>query len=160
MDAMWELKVAGEVGLAMLLGGIIGLEREAAHKPAGFRTHMLVAGSAALIIGAGHALVLTFGELSAVRSDPVGLIGAIVTGVSFLGAGTIFRRRQIEVVEGLTTAASLLFCAGLGVCVSLERFVLALSVTVLALVVLRGVRFVERWVLAKSRGSSTKNSER
>jgi putative Mg2+ transporter-C (MgtC) family protein len=154
MDAMWELKVSWEVGLAMLLGGLVGLEREAARKPAGFRTHMLVAGSAALIIGAGHALVLTFGEHAAVRSDPIGLIGAIVTGVSFLGAGTIFRRRQNEVVEGLTTAASLLFCAALGVCVSLERFVLALSVTALALVVLRGVRFVERWVGGKGRGQS------
>ena len=154
MDAMWELKVAGEVGLAMLLGGLIGLEREAARKPAGFRTHMLVAGSAALIIGAGHALVQVFGEHNAVRSDPIGLIGAIVTGVSFLGAGTIFRRKQIEAVEGLTTAASLLFCAALGVCVSLERFVLALSVTGLALVVLRGVRFVEEWILARSRGAS------
>ena len=155
MDAAWELKVAGEVGLAMLLGGLIGLEREAARKPAGFRTHMLVSGSAALIIGAGHALVLTFGEMGAVRSDPVGLIGAIVTGVSFLGAGTIFFRKQKEVVEGLTTAASLLFCAALGVCVALERFVLALSVTVLALVVLRGVRFVERWIVSKSSGPPT-----
>ncbi|HEY0552465.1 MAG TPA: MgtC/SapB family protein, partial [Verrucomicrobiae bacterium] len=116
---------------------------------------MLVAGSAALIIGAGHALVLTFGEHAAVRSDPVGLIGAIITGVSFLGAGTIFRRRQNEVVEGLTTAASLLFCAALGVCVALERFVLALSVTALALMVLRGVRFVERWVGDKGRVSSS-----
>ena len=152
MNVAWELKVAGEVGLAMLLGGLVGLEREVARKPAGFRTHMLVSGSAALIIGAGHALVVTFGEHLAVRSDPVGLIGAIVTGISFLGAGTIFRRRQNEVVEGLTTAASLLFCAALGVCVSLERFVLALSVTALALLVLRGVRFVERWVGGKSRG--------
>ncbi len=152
MNVAWELKVAGEVGLAMLLGGLVGLEREVARKPAGFRTHMLVSGSAALIIGAGHALVVTFGEHLAVRSDPIGLIGAIVTGVSFLGAGTIFRRRHNEVVEGLTTAASLLFCAALGVCVSLERFVLALSVTALALLVLRGVRFVERWVGGKSRG--------
>jgi putative Mg2+ transporter-C (MgtC) family protein len=159
MDGMWELKVAGEVGLAMLLGGLVGLEREAARKPAGFRTHMLVAGSAALIIGAGHALVLTFGEHAAVRSDPVGLISAIITGVSFLGAGTIFRRRPNEVVEGLTTAASLLFCAALGVCVSLERFVLALSVTALALIVLRGVRFVERWVGGKGRTSSTASAE-
>lgn len=160
MDATWEMKVAGEVGLAMLLGGLVGLEREVARKPAGFRTHMLVAGSAALIIGAGHALMLSFGEHTSVRvqSDPIGLIGAIVTGVSFLGAGTIFRRRQNEVVEGLTTAASLLFCAALGVCVSLERFILALSVTALALLVLRGVRFVERWVGSKCQGSSAKGA--
>jgi len=148
---MWELKVAGEVAIAMLLGGLIGLEREAAHKPAGFRTHMLVSGAAALFVGVGHALVQTFGEHATVRvqSDPVGLIGAIVTGVSFLGAGTIILRRGHEAVAGLTTAASLLFSAGLGVCVALERFILAGSVMILALVALRGVRFVERWIGGK-----------
>src|SRR5882672_7797337 len=125
MDAIWELKVAGEVAVAMLLGGLIGLEREAARKPAGFRTHMLVSGAAALFVGAGHALVMAFGEQAfgehaavRVQSDPIGLVGAIVTGVSFLGAGTIIFRREREAVEGLTTAASLLLSAALGVCVA------------------------------------------
>jgi putative Mg2+ transporter-C (MgtC) family protein len=153
MNVGWELKVAGEVALAMLLGGLIGIEREAAHKPAGFRTHMLVAGSAALLVGLGHALVTAFGEHAMLRlqSDPIRIVEAIVTGVSFLGAGTIFRHRHGEMVEGLTTAAALLLSAALGVCVAVERFVLALGVTVLALVVLRGVRFVERWVGDKNR---------
>jgi len=147
MDAQWELKVAGEVAVAMLLGGLIGIEREAAHKPAGFRTHMLVAGAAALLVGLGHALVGAFSEHGSLRlqSDPIRIVEAIVTGVSFLGAGTIFRSRHHH-IEGLTTAASLLLVAGLGVAVAVERFVLAGSVTVLALVVLRGVRFIERWI--------------
>jgi putative Mg2+ transporter-C (MgtC) family protein len=151
MNANWELKVAGEVALAMLLGGLIGIEREAAHKPAGFRTHMLVSGAAALLVGLGHALVSAFSEHAALRlqSDPIRIVEAIVTGVSFLGAGTIFRAKG-EHVEGLTTAASLLLVAALGVCVAVEWFVLAGSVTVLALVVLRGVRFVERWIANKA----------
>ena len=155
MDVYWELKVAGEVAIAMLLGGLIGIEREAAQKPAGFRTHMLVSGAAALLVGLGHALVDAFSEHSGVRlqSDPIRIVEAIVTGVSFLGAGTIFRARG-EHVEGLTTAASLLLVASLGVCVALERFVLAAAITLLALAVLRGVRFVERWV--RNKGSAPK----
>ena len=69
MDATWELKVAGEVGLAMLLGGLIGLEREVARKPAGFRTPRFRFRRAHH--WSGHALVQVFGEHNAVRSDPV-----------------------------------------------------------------------------------------
>jgi putative Mg2+ transporter-C (MgtC) family protein len=146
MEMAWELKIVGEVAVAMILGGLIGLEREAAHKPAGFRTHMLVAGAAALLVGLGHALVGAFSEHSGVRlqADPIRIVEAIVTGVSFLGAGTIFRRSRSEQVEGLTTAAAMLLCAALGVCVALERFVLAGGVTVLTLAVLRGLALVDR----------------
>jgi putative Mg2+ transporter-C (MgtC) family protein len=146
----WELKVTGEVAIAMILGGLIGLEREAAHKPAGFRTHMLVAGAAALLVGLGHALVREFGqEVGRLQSDPIRIVEAIVTAVGFLGAGTIFRREQSEVVEGLTTAAALLLCAALGVCVAVERFILAGGVTILTLIVLRGVGWMERKVRPK-----------
>jgi putative Mg2+ transporter-C (MgtC) family protein len=145
MDPGWELKITGEVALAMFLGGFIGVEREALHKPAGFRTHMMVGGSAALLVGLGHALIQDFGQHTTLRlqSDPIRIVEAIVTGVSFLGAGTIFRAKGKH-VEGLTTAASLLMCAALGVCVAVERFVLAVSVTALSLLVLRGVRLIER----------------
>jgi putative Mg2+ transporter-C (MgtC) family protein len=148
MESLWEWRVVGEVGLAMLLGGLIGLEREAANKPAGFRTNMLVSGAAALLVGLGHALVKEFSrhETLSLQADPIRIVEAIVTGVSFLGAGTIFQRGRNEQVEGLTTAAALLFSAALGVCVALERFVLAVSVTALALFVLRGARTVERWL--------------
>jgi putative Mg2+ transporter-C (MgtC) family protein len=123
MTAGWEWKVVGEVALAMLLGGLIGIEREAANKPAGFRTHMLVSGAAALLVSLGHALVETFQSDAPLRlqSDPIRIVEAIVTGVSFLGAGTIFRRARGEHVEGLTTAAALLLSAALGICVALER---------------------------------------
>ena len=146
MDISWELKVTGEVAVAMVLGGLIGLDREAANKPAGFRTHMLVAGAAALLVGLGHALVGQFDDRPGLRlqADPIRIVEAIVTGVSFLGAGTIFRRSKGEHVEGLTTAAALLLCAALGVCVAVERFILAGSVTLLTLGVLRGLAIVDR----------------
>lgn len=137
----------GEVALAILLGGIIGTEREVANKPAGFRTHMLVAGAAALLAGLGDALVQRFSAHAVsdfIRTDPIRIIEAIVTGISFLGAGTIFRRSRGEQVEGLTTAASLLFSAAVGICIAAQQFILGIGVTALALIVLRGVLFIER----------------
>lgn len=142
-----QLHVLVCVGIAMLLGAFIGLEREIEDKPAGLRTHMLVAGAAALFVALGDVVVRRFdiklgSEL--VRSDPVRIIQAVVTGVSFLGAGTILRRNAARHVEGLTTAASILFAAAVGVCVALSQLVLAVGATVLVLFTLRGVGFVQQ----------------
>ena len=76
---------------------------------------------------------------------------AIVTGISFLGAGTIFRRDASEQVQGLTTAASILLCAAIGISVALRQFVLAVGVTILALIVLRGLTGVETWMSHKKK---------
>jgi putative Mg2+ transporter-C (MgtC) family protein len=142
-----ELQILGYVGLAMLLGAAIGFEREIEDKPAGLRTHMLVAGAAALLVALGDVVVKHFdvglaSEL--IRSDPVRIIEAVITGVSFLGAGTIIRHGSKRQIEGLTTAASILFAAALGVCVALSQVVLALGVTALVLITLRGVGFAQQ----------------
>ena len=142
-----QLAVLAEVFLAMLLGGIIGIERTTANKPAGFRTHMLVAGAAALLVGLSDALIHRFSPgayTDLIESDPIRVIQAIIAGISFLGAGTIFRHPKRQHVEGLTTAASLLLSGAIGICVALRQFVLAVAVTVLTLAVLRGVDFIER----------------
>jgi putative Mg2+ transporter-C (MgtC) family protein len=134
------------VGLAMVLGAIIGFEREVEEKPAGLRTHMLVAGAAALFVALVDVVVERFGVglgVDLVRSDPVRIIEAVVTGISFLGAGTIILRRGKQQVEGLTTAASILFTAAVGVCVALAQFVLAVGATLLVLGTLRGVGLLE-----------------
>ena len=147
MTWLTQLEIIGEVALAMLLGGIIGMERERANKPAGFRTHMLVAGSAALLVGLADALLHRYGGGGAdgpVRSDPIRVVEAIITGISFLGAGTIFRRGESRGVEGLTTAASLLLSGALGISVALRQFILAGGITALALLVLWGLKFLER----------------
>jgi putative Mg2+ transporter-C (MgtC) family protein len=149
-----QFQILTHVALAMLLGAAIGLEREIEDKPAGLRTHMLVAGAAALFVALSDVMIKHFdvvlgGEL--VRSDPIRIIQAVITGVSFLGAGTIIRRSSTRQVEGLTTAASILFAAAVGVCAALSQLVLAGGVTVLVLVTLRGVGHVEQWLEQRRR---------
>jgi putative Mg2+ transporter-C (MgtC) family protein len=142
-----ELQILAYVGLAMLLGAAIGFEREIEDKPAGLRTHMLVAGAAALLVALGDVVVRHFDVYlgtELVRSDPVRIVEAVITGVSFPGAGTIIRHRSKRQIEGLTTAASILFTAGVGVCVALSQVVLALGVTALVLITLRGVGFAQQ----------------
>lgn len=148
--AYTQLQALGSVGLAMILGALIGVDREIANRPAGLRTHMLVAGAAASLVSLGDVLIEHFNtELTnknLLRSDPIRIIEAVITGVSFLGAGTIIHGDSHDSVKGLTTAASLLFVAGMGICVALSQLVLAVGVTVLVLITLRGLRPVERWL--------------
>lgn len=136
---LWQLFY---VAVAMALGALLGLEREYADKPAGLRTHMIVAGASALLVTLGDPLVtyfdMTTSSGTAIATDPIRIIEAIITGVSFLGAGTIIYRQSQGVVEGLTTAAALLLSAGIGICVGVEQFTLAVGVTLLSLVALRG----------------------
>lgn len=135
----------------MLLGGAIGLERQLAEKPAGVRTHMLVAGASALFIGMGTAMALRFAPLMEgsgviVRSDPFRLVGAVVTGLSFLGAGTIFRAGAGKMITGLTTAASILVCGGVGIAVALHLYIAAAGVVVLTLLTLQFIHPLEPWL--------------
>ena len=81
-----QLAVLAEVFLAMVLGGMIGIERTTANKPAGFRTHMLVAGAAALLVGLSDALINRFNTgayTDLIQSDPIRVIQAIIAGISF-----------------------------------------------------------------------------
>lgn len=148
MDTTTELRIIGEVALALLLGGVIGLERETAAKPAGFRTHMLVAAAATLFMALADLLLGHFRATTnvTITSDPIRVIEAVITGISFLGAGTIFRHRDQNHVEGLTTAASLLFSGAVGISVALHHFILAIGVVALALFVLRGLGAIERQI--------------
>lgn len=140
-----ELKILLYVVISMLLGAAVGFDRELADKPAGIRTHMLVAGSATLLVSLGKIMVPDFGlSDAALGSDPLRIIGAIITGVSFLGAGTIIRRGSEDRVKGLTTAAALLFIASVGICVALSKLLLAIGVTIITLATLRGVVYLER----------------
>jgi putative Mg2+ transporter-C (MgtC) family protein len=145
MSPAWQ--ILGQVAIAMALGGLIGLEREFADKPAGLRTHMLIAGAAALLVGLGDTMIRRFGAAGdLVRSDPTRVIEAVVAAVGFLGAGMIIRRGGTDQVEGLTTAASVLFAAAVGICVALTEFLLAIGVTALDLATLRGVVPLENWL--------------
>lgn len=139
-----------EVLIAVILGGVVGLEREFANKPAGLRTHMLVAGASALFVVLGDIIVLHFESSipgNASMADPVRIIQAIVVGISFLGAGTIIRLDREERVEGLTTAASILFMSAIGITVALDLIYLAIGVTLLVLIINRALGiFSKIWI--------------
>jgi putative Mg2+ transporter-C (MgtC) family protein len=152
--AAWtrELSALGSVAIASGLAAFIGLEREIARKPAGLRTHLLVGASAALLIVLGETVVDRFAAAQGaafVRSDPIRVLEAVVVGISFLGAGTIIHQGRAE-VEGLTTAASILLTAAVGMAVALGRTPLAALVTAAAVAVLFGVGAIERWFAPRS----------
>ena len=149
LPADWQiqLQVLATTAYAMLLGGAIGYERELKDRPAGFRTHMLVAGAAALLVGLTDLLAQRFSAevyRELVRLDPIRLIEAMVAAVGFLGAGTIFRNSGESVVSGITTAASLLMVAVIGIAAGLHSHVLAIGATALTLVVLVLLGWMER----------------
>lgn len=144
MDISIELQMLGKIVIASLLGGLVGLEREFAEKPAGLRTHMLVGATSALFVILATEIVASFASQNIINVDPIRVIEAIVVGISFLGAGTIFKHtRQGEgVVEGLTTSASILSVAAIGIAVALDAFILAVGATVLNLFINWGLVYL------------------
>lgn len=133
------------LGVSAVLAAVIGYEREAADRPAGLRTHMLVALASTLLVVMGDVMLERAEQHAAVvRMDPIRIIEAIVTGVAFIGAGTILVRSRDERVTGLTTAASLLAVAGIGIACGLELYLLAAVTSGLLLAVLRLLRTFER----------------
>ncbi len=152
-DWQSQFIIIGQVVVAMILGGFIGFERELANKPAGFRTHTLVAGAAALFMAVATAAPNYLHASGIVEVDPLRVAAAIVTGVSFLGAGTIFRSgAEAGKVGGLTTAATIWMAAAVGMAVAVGQLIVAIGVTLIALVVLRMLRVL--------RGLSLRNRRR
>lgn len=132
--------------LAVVLGGLIGLEREFHGRPAGLRTHILVCLGAAMIMMLpefGRARPVGSG-LSASWMDPGRIAAGIVTGIGFLGAGTILRMGDI--VRGLTTAACIWFTAALGVMIGSGHLVIAAVSTGIGLLVLVLFERAEDWI--------------
>jgi putative Mg2+ transporter-C (MgtC) family protein len=144
MEVSSELQMLGKLMIGALLGGVVGLEREFAEKPAGLRTHMLVGATAALFVMLARYMISSFDSPDIMNVDPVRVIEAIVVGISFLGAGTIFKyTRQGEgIVEGLTTSASILAVAAIGIAVALNAFVLAIGATLLNLFINWGLVYL------------------
>lgn len=111
----YELAIFVKILLAAVAGAIIGLEREIHGRPAGLRTHLLVAAGSCLMIIVSEAFYLKYGDLpgtGVVRIDPSRVAAQIITGIGFLGAGVIIKEGLT--VRGLTTAASLWMVAGIG----------------------------------------------
>jgi putative Mg2+ transporter-C (MgtC) family protein len=119
-------EIAMRLVFSVIVGGLIGLEREVVHKPAGMRTHMLVCmGSALFVIIALEAFV----------NEVPRIMAGIATGIGFLGAGTIFKAK--DDVHGLTTAASIWAVAAVGLAVGLGYYAIMLIAVILILIVLQ-----------------------
>jgi putative Mg2+ transporter-C (MgtC) family protein len=133
--------------LAVILGGLIGLEREFHGRPAGLRTHILVCLGAAMIMMLpefGRARLLGSSLSGDSWIDPGRIAAGIVTGIGFLGAGTILRMGDI--VRGLTTAACIWFTAVLGVMIGSGYIVIAAVSTGIGLLVLTVFERAEDWI--------------
>jgi putative Mg2+ transporter-C (MgtC) family protein len=139
-----ELWILLRLVISAVLSGLIGYERERTGKDAGLRTHMLVALGATLFVSFTDLFVIESVPLAPpsppgnlrIQIEPLATVEAIVTGISFLGAGTIFVSGKGRRVQGLTTAASIWVTAAVGIAVGLERYVLACGSTVLILLIL------------------------
>ena len=130
----FDLAIFVKLVLAALAGGAVGLEREKHGRPAGLRTHLLVALGACLMMVVSEAFPLKYGGFdtnSALRLDPARTAAQIVVGIGFLGAGVIIKEGVS--VRGLTTAASLWLVAGLGMTFGIGLFLPGAMATGLAL---------------------------
>jgi putative Mg2+ transporter-C (MgtC) family protein len=129
MDTAHMSHVLALLGGAALLGGLQGLEREWLQKPAGLRTHMLVALGAAVFVLAPREAGMAEADLSRV-------VQGVAAGVGFIGAGTILKITATREIEGLTTAASLWLAAAVGLAVGAGLFWVPVVSSVLALGIL------------------------
>ena len=131
--------------LSVVLGGLIGLERQVHRRNAGLRTHILVClGSCLIMLTSLHVFDI---YKKIVSLDPARIAAGVITGIGFLGAGTIIR--EPEGVKGLTTAASLWVVAGIGLAVGCGFMRAGIFTTLLALVTLFVLRYVEGGMLYK-----------
>jgi len=142
---MFRLELFLQLCLATLFGGAIGLERELGGKPAGLRTNILICLGSVLYT----KLSVT---MAAGNADPTRIAAQIVTGVGFIGAGTILHARGA--VVGLTSAATIWVVAAIGVALGAQFYWEAAGTTLLVLVVLQGLGRVERLVARQSTQST------
>ncbi|GAB7538569.1 MgtC/SapB family protein [Burkholderia sp. 22PA0099] len=136
--------------LAAVLGSVVGFERERLSWAAGLRTHMLVCvGSALIMIVSAFGFADVLGKPQIVL-DPSRIAAQVVSGIGFLGAGSILMRG--EIVRGLTTAASLWSVAAVGLAVGGGLYVAAIAATVIVLVILAGIKPLEkRYITVRQR---------
>ena len=131
------------LGVALFLGAVIGLEREASGKPAGLRTHMLISMAACLFILVSQNLAtLDFGPRESMRVDPLRLIEAVTAGVAFLAAGAIFTSGGR--VRNITTGASMWLAGAIGLACGAGQEALAGLATALVFGILLLLGWVER----------------
>lgn len=138
------------IGAALLCGSIIGLERQLRGKPVGIRTSSLI------VLGTYMFVAISAFVIND-ASDPSRIIGQVVTGVGFLGAGVMMTREGV--VTGVTSAATIWALAALGVCVAVIDSIVAIKLSVLVVAILYGIDAVEGYSAHLSRGVHAKYSK-
>jgi putative Mg2+ transporter-C (MgtC) family protein len=129
--------------VAAILGALVGLEREIHQHPAGMRTHLLVS------LGSAGFTVLSIAAFTAPGADPARIAAQIVSGIGFLGAGAILK--EGATIRGLTTAASLWAVAAVGMAAGAGAWVVAITVTAIAMISLWPLRLVTEKVIGRDR---------
>jgi putative Mg2+ transporter-C (MgtC) family protein len=135
----------GRVLLATLCGGVIGLERQIRGKPVGLRTAILICVGTVLFVDIGIWV-----QEDTPGADPTRVLGQVITGVGFLGAGAVIRKD--DATAGLTSAATVWLLAGIGAAIGSGFEAVAASLTALTIGVLAGLYYLERAVPALRRG--------
>lgn len=128
--------------LAVALGGLVGLERETSQKPAGFRTNILIC------VGSAMMMILSGLVLGAEGTDLTRIAAGVITGIGFIGAGTIIQARGS--IVGLTTAATLWAMAGLGLVIGAGYYLVAVIFTAIIILTLVIFRYIEDYFLKGS----------
>jgi putative Mg2+ transporter-C (MgtC) family protein len=141
-DVRQTASLVSRMMIAMILGAVIGAQRESSGKPAGLRTHMLVAMGGALFVLAPLQFGMDLDDMSRV-------IQGIVTGIGFIGGGAILKLQEQRAIEGLTTAAGIWITAAVGIAAGLGRWGLAFVSTVLTWITLSIIVKIETWMNEK-----------
>ena len=128
--------------IAVILGALVGFERQSRGRSAGLRTNILVClGSAAIVVAFEKlTLGLNLDSSSIIRMDPARVAAGVITGVGFLGAGTIIKNTNF--VRGLTTAASIWIVSAIGITVGLGEYTIAFFLTILVLITLYVLHYI------------------
>jgi putative Mg2+ transporter-C (MgtC) family protein len=138
------------IGTAILCGGIIGFERQIRGKPAGIRTSILICLGTSIFIHLGATFQ---GE----NVDPTRVLGQVVTGIGFLGAGVIIAREGL--VKGVTSAAVIWVLAGIGAMIGFRLFLSAVAISFITIGVLAGIEVLENSVRRLRRGAHAPDEE-
>ena len=139
-----ELEILLRLVLAASFGGVIGLEREIKDRAAGLRTHMMTALAAAVFTVLTLEIYQHLKSVDeTVRADPIRIVEAVTAGVAFLAAGAIIHGRGK--IRGLTTGAGMWLAGAVGLACGAGYYVIAIMATVLAVIILAGLKAVERW---------------
>ncbi len=148
MTTMTEMTIVIRLSISFVLGGLVGLERELYGRAAGLRTHIMVSIGSCLIMLTSLYVFDIYKSLTSV--DPARIAAGVITGIGFLGAGTILRSGEGEGIRGLTTAASLWVVAAIGLAVGIGFYSAALFTTALVLIALLFLgRFEKKFLVSK-----------